>query len=194
LAGSSIVVPNSVFGMKGSMIAEKFDKLTGVAIGDTVVYAAHGIGRVVARGQQRIGGAERVCVILDLAAGLRVTLPLAGGAERLRPVVGKRELEAVRTTLASTSSARDGAWTRRVEKMKAKLAGGRASDLAEIVRDGRCFERSGVGKRLSAAESQIYRRARSLLIEEVSSAQGVCEDEAEAWIDEQIALPDRSEA
>jgi RNA polymerase-interacting CarD/CdnL/TRCF family regulator len=175
-------------------MAKKPEKLKGVAVGDTVVYAAHGIGRVVARGQKRVGDTERDSVVLDLTDGLRVTLPLADAAERLRPVVGERELEDVRRTLASASSARDAAWTKRIKEGKAKLAAGRATDLAEIVRDGECFERPGGEKRLSPAESQVYRRARALLIGELSSAQGVGEDEAEAWIKEQIALPDRGEA
>ena len=66
---------------------------------------------------------------------------------------------------------------------KAKLATGRATELAEIVRDA---ENAG-GTRLSHGESHVYRQARALLVGEVCSARGVGEDEAEAWIDSQIA-------
>jgi CarD family transcriptional regulator len=171
------------------VIAEESKKLGDVAVGDTVVYAAHGIGQVVARGQKRVGGTERDCIVLDLTTGLRVTLPLADATERLRAVVGDRELEDVRRTLAAAPSARDAPWTKRIQESKAKLAAGRATDLAEIVRDGVCLERAAGGTRLSPGESEIYRRARALLIGEVSVARGVGEDEAEAWIEEQSSLP-----
>ena len=161
-----------------------------MGIGDTVVYAAHGVGLVVAREQKRVGGAERDCVVVDLAAGLRVTLPLADAAERLRAVVDEKELEDVRRTLSSTPGHRDAPWTKRIKESKSKLAAGRATDLAEIVRDGESLERAESGARLSHGERDIYRRARALLIDELCSARGVGQDEAEAWIEAQIALPD----
>jgi RNA polymerase-interacting CarD/CdnL/TRCF family regulator len=174
------------------VIAEEPERLGGVAVGDTVVYAVHGIGRIVARGQKRVGGIERDCIVLDLATGLRVTLPLEDAAQRLRAVVGDRELDDVRLTLASAPGARVEPWSKRIKESKAKLAAGRATDLAEIVRDGERFERAVGGTRLSPGESEIYRRARALLIGEVSSARGVGEGEAEVWIEAQIALPDGS--
>ena len=174
------------------MIAEEPTRLRRIAVGDTVVYAAHGIGRVVAREQKRVDGTERDCLVIDLATGLRVTLPLEGAARRLRAVVGETELDAVRSRLASAPGARDEPWTKRIKESKAKLASGRATDLAEIVRDGERRERADGGARLSNAESRVYRRARALLIGEVSSAQGVGEDEAEAWIGAHLALADEN--
>jgi CarD family transcriptional regulator len=175
---------------KGAGIADEQERLTRVGIGDTVVYAAHGVGRVVACEQKLVGGAQRDCVVVDLAAGLRVTLSLADAAERLRAVVDERELEDVRRTLSSAPGDRDEPWTKRIKESKSKLAAGRATDLAEIVRDGDRLERAQSGARLSHGERDVYRRARALLIDELCSARGVSEDEAEAWIEAQIALPD----
>ena len=67
-----------------------------IAVGDTVVYAAHGVGRVVAREQKRVDGTKRDCVVVELDGELRVTLPLLEAAERLRAVADERELEDVR--------------------------------------------------------------------------------------------------
>ncbi|MGE5274012.1 MAG: CarD family transcriptional regulator [Verrucomicrobiota bacterium] len=161
-----------------------------MGIGDTVVYAPHGVGRVVACEQKLVGGARRDCVVVDLAAGLRVTLSLADAEERLRAVVDERELEDVRRTLSSASGDRDMPWTKRIKESKSKLAAGRATDLAEIVRDGDRLERAQRGASLSHGERDVYRRARALLIDELCSARGISEDEAEAWIEAQIALPD----
>jgi CarD family transcriptional regulator len=171
-------------------IAEDEDSVSRVAVGDTVVYAAHGVGRVVAREQKSVGGAERDCVVVDLAAGLRITLPLEDAAERLRAVVDERELEDVRRTLSSAPSDRDEPWTKRIKDSKAKLAGGRAIDLAEIVRDGDRLEHAERGSKLSHAERHVYLRARALLVGELCSARGLSEEEAESWIGAQIALLD----
>ena len=155
-----------------------------IAVGDTVVYAAHGVGRVVAREQKRVDGTKRDCVVVELDGELRVTLPLLEAAERLRAVADERELEDVRRTLASGPSGPDAPWTKRMKESKAKLAAGRAVDLAELVRDA---EGSGRAARLSHGERQLYLQARRLLVRELCSARGLDEDEAEAWIETQLA-------
>jgi CarD family transcriptional regulator, regulator of rRNA transcription len=159
------------------------------AVGDTVVYAAHGVGRVVAREHKLVAGIERDSVVLELAGGLRITLSLDDAAGRLRSVADERELEAVRRTLASESNGRDEPWTKRMKESKAKLASGRATELAELVREGGRFERSGTGSRPSDGEQRVYRQARQLLVLEICSARGLEEDEAEAWIEAQTAPP-----
>jgi CarD family transcriptional regulator len=163
-----------------------FDE-TGMKVGDTVVYAAHGLGRVVALEQLHVGETEQDGVVVDLAAGLRITLSLDDAARRLRPVADGAELKSVRATLAAGSPRRDGSWTRRIKESRAKLASGRPADLAEIVRDGACHEGSGVGARLSHGERRVYLQARELLVREICYARGVDADEADAWIVAQIA-------
>jgi CarD family transcriptional regulator len=160
-----------------------------VGVGDTVVYGAHGVGRIVAREQRRVGGTERDCIVIELASGLRVTLALEDAAERLRAVLDDTELENVRRTLASEPVARIGPWLKRIKESQAKLASGRATDLAELVRDAAGVEQSRNGSRLSDAERRVYLQARELLTRELCSARGLEPDEADAWIDTQIARP-----
>ena len=154
-----------------------------VAVGETVVYAGHGIGQVVAHERKQVDGAACDFVIVELAAGLRVTLPFARATERLRPVADAREVEDVRQILITEPRARVGTWTQRRNEAKAKLAAGRATDLAEIIRDADPFERAA---RLSPAERSVYLQARALLVRELSLARAVEADEADAWVDAQI--------
>ena len=155
-----------------------------VAVGETVVYAAHGVGQVVAHERKRVDGTDRDSVVVDLATGLRVTLSVAQAAERLRPVADEREVEDVGRILGAEPRARTGPWAQRHKETKGKLAAGRPTDLAEIIRDADPFERAA---RLSHAERQVYLQARALLARELCVARDVDEDEAEAWIDAQIA-------
>jgi CarD family transcriptional regulator len=155
----------------------------GVAVGETVVYAGHGIGQVVGHERKDVDGEDRDFVVVELATGLRVTLPLAQVGERLRPVADAKAVEEVRRILSAEPRARDGRWTQRHSETKAKLSGGRVTDLAEIIRDADPFERAA---RLSPAERNVYLQARTLLVRELSVARGVDADEAEAWIDGHI--------
>jgi CarD family transcriptional regulator len=155
-----------------------------------VVYATHGVGRVVARETARVAGVERECVVVEFAAGMRVTLSLEDAGERLRSVVDNAELAEVQKTLTGEATARDDSWAKRIKESKAKLVGGRAADLAELVRDGGRLERLGHGSRLSHAERRIYLQARQLLAREIGSACGIAEDDADVWIETQIALMD----
>jgi CarD family transcriptional regulator len=157
-----------------------------VAIGDVVVYGAYGVGRVVALEQNCVAGTERECIVIELAAGLRVTLPVEDAAERLRAVVNDAELAHVQKTLAGEATTREESWTRRIKESRAKLAGGRAADLAELVRDGGRLERLGYPSRLSNGERRLYVQARQLLAREIGSARGIDEGDADAWIETQI--------
>ena len=155
------------------------------------MYAALGVGHIVAHERKRVDGTARDSVVVELVTGLRVTLAVADATERLRPVADAGEVEAVRRILKAEPRARVGQWTQRHRETKAKLAAGRATDLAEIVRDGEPFQH---GTRLSPAERSVYLQARTLLVRELCFARDVKEDEAEAWIDEQINAGDGSRA
>lgn len=157
-------------------------KLKGV-VGETVVYAAHGVGKIVAREKTKVDGTDRDSVVVDLATGLQVTLPLVDAMERLRPLASPSEVKEVQRVLASGPQERTGRWTERHRESKAKLAGGRVTDLAEIVRDGDPSNRS---TRLSPAEHNLYSQARSLLVREIALARGLDEAAAEAWVDAQM--------
>jgi len=164
-----------------------------LAVGDLVVYSAHGVGRVIARERTLVGGAERDCVLVDLAAGLRVTLPVEVATGRLRAVANEAEFECVKETLAAEPAGRDGSWTRRIKENTAKLVSGGALELAELVRDGARYEAPATGvSRLSAGERRLYLQARQLLAREICSARGVEQVEADAWIEAQLALPNRT--
>jgi RNA polymerase-interacting CarD/CdnL/TRCF family regulator len=61
------------------------------------------------------------------------------------------------------------------------------------VRDGARYEAPATGvSRLSAGERRLYLQARQLLAREICSARGVEQVEADAWIEAQLALPNRT--
>jgi RNA polymerase-interacting CarD/CdnL/TRCF family regulator len=165
-----------------------------LAVGDLVVYASHGIGRVARHGQTLLGEDEDI-VVLEFPRGLSVTLPVERALETLRPLSSEAEIARVRRALRDPESPSESTWQKRFKATRDKVSAGAAVGLAEVVRDGvhreqRSATREGTSP--SAAERQLYLRARELLAHEVGASRGIEPAEADAWIINQIeqaALP-----
>lgn len=153
-----------------------------LAVGDLVVYASHGIGRVESREHHRDSGEM---LVLVFESGLKVTLPLDRARDTLRSLSGEPELAEVQRTLGSDSPPAHEHWSRRHRNSQAKLVGGTVGGLAEIVRDGAHRERERVKGGAAPIRNQLYRAARKLLVAEVSAARGIEPDAADAWIVQQ---------
>lgn len=155
-----------------------------LAVGDRVVYASHGIGRVESR-EHHHGNGEMLVVVFE--SGLKVTLPVDRAHNALRCLSGEPELEEVRRTLGGDSPpAALEHWSRRHRNAQAKLVDGGVGGLAEIVRDGVHRERARPKGGTIPIRNQLYRTARKLLVAEVAAARGIELDAADAWIGQQI--------
>ena len=164
-----------------------------LAVGDAVVYAAHGAGRVAARERRVVLGSEQEVVVLALADGLSVTLPMQLARELLRPLVSEAGLHRVQETLREDGALSGDVWLKRVKQVQAKLRGGDPLELAEIVRDGarraraRARTANGTNSKLSLSEKGFCVKARQRLSGEIGLARGLDRAEVDAWIDQQLA-------
>jgi RNA polymerase-interacting CarD/CdnL/TRCF family regulator len=150
-----------------------------LAVGDRVVYASHGIGRVESK-------QPRAALTLVFESGLKVTLPLARARATLRPLSQESELADVGRTLGVETNPAAEPWTRRHRRLQAKLADGSIGCLAEIVRDGIQRERRRVKGGPAPVEHQLYRQARNLLVAEIAAVRSIEPDAADAWISQQV--------
>jgi CarD family transcriptional regulator len=160
-------------------------------IGDVIAYPPHGVGRVVAREKRVVLDREQEVVVLELANGLSVTLPVDLAREQVRPLVSKAGLQRVQKTLRAPGDPSDDAWAKRLKDAQDKLRRGDPLELAEIVRDGTWRERTAAAagtSKLSASERALLVKARDLLAGEISVVRGVDPEEATAWIEEQLAV------
>ena len=155
------------------------------------MYPAHGAGRVAAREKRVVLGAEQEVVVLELADGLSVTLPMQLARELLRPLVSEAGLRRVQETLREDGALSEDVWLKRLRQVQAKLISGDPLQLAEIVRDGVRRERrltaSGTTTKLSLREKGLCVKARQHLSGEIGLARGLDRAEVDAWIDEQLA-------
>jgi CarD family transcriptional regulator, regulator of rRNA transcription len=161
-----------------------------LAVGDTVVYRSHGAGHVTARESRVVLGARQDVVLLALAGGLRVELPLDRAHHLLRPLASESDLSRVQETLGADQAVSNDTWLNRQRETRAKLADGDPVGLAHIIRDSvrRTTTRSSKGAKLllSPWEREIATRARRLLSTEIALVRGVEVEEADKWIDRHL--------
>lgn len=174
----------------GTVRSRRYAERVKLAVGDVVVYPALGAGRVAAREKTVVLGAEQEVVVLELADGLSVMLPMQLARELLRPLVSEVGLSAVQETLREDGALSGDVWLKRVKQAQAKLRGGDPLELAEIVRDGARRERkltaNGTHSKLSLSEKGLCVQARQRLSGEIGLARGLDRAEVDAWIDEQL--------
>jgi RNA polymerase-interacting CarD/CdnL/TRCF family regulator len=149
-----------------------------LAIGDLVVYGAHGAGAITAREVEKVRGERQVVIVLALSHGLSVKLPLARAEEFLRPVADAEEIAHLGVVLRSDPVLDADPWLKRQRAARAKL--GTAIGLAEVVSEG--TQRAS----LSAAERELVQRAKDLLTVEIALSRGEDPSTASAWIDQQL--------
>jgi CarD family transcriptional regulator len=155
-----------------------------------VVYASHGAGHVAARERRVVLGKQQEVVVLALAGGLSVELPMERAHELLRPLASEADLARVQKTLGADDAVSGDPWLKRRRDSQAKLTGGGAVELAEIIRDSAHREWTlspkGTKSQLSPGEKELFAKARQLLSNEIALARGVEPAQANAWIDEQL--------
>lgn len=150
-----------------------------LGVGDPVVYGPHGAGPITARETREVDGERRTVILLALAHGLSVELPLAEAEAVLRPVADEDEIAAVSVVLRSDPVLDPDPWLKRQRAARAKL--GTAVGLAEIVSDG--AQRAT----LSPSERELVLRAKDLLAGEIALSRREDASIAHAWIDAQLA-------
>jgi CarD family transcriptional regulator len=161
-----------------------------LAVGDVVVYASHGAGHVAARERRVVLGRRQEVVVLALAGGLSVELPMERAHELLRPLASEADMSRVQKTLSAVQVVSGDPWLMRRRDSQAKLTGGDPVGLAELIRDSARREwrlpAKGTTSQLSPGERELFAKARQLLSNEIALARGVEPAEANAWIDEQL--------
>ena len=162
-------------------------------VGDVVVYGTYGIGRVAARTEQPFEGAAREAIVVELADGLTVTLPLARAQEQLRHAASRADVKRIQATLREDHVLSTDKWHSRRDTTTAKITDGGVLGLAELVSEGSQRERERLthgGSAFAAGERGIFLRARELLTSEIALALSIPRDAAEIWVDDQLLRPE----
>lgn len=157
-----------------------------------VVYGSHGAGRVAARETKVVLGTSQEVVVLSLAGGLRVELPVERALALLRPLSNESDLSRVQEALCADRAVSSDPWVTRQRETLAKLSDGDPIGLADIIRNSVLREGSrsskGAKVQLSPWEREMATKARRLLATEIAFIRDVEVEEADMWIDLHIKI------
>ncbi|MER3480419.1 MAG: CarD family transcriptional regulator [Meiothermus sp.] len=149
------------------------------AIGQAVVYPAHGAGRIVGLDERSVLGERRSYYVLELLGQAHtVMVPVEAAQTCLRPPLEGAALERLLDALKAEVKL-PAVWMQRHREEEKILASGDPYQVAALV--GTLF-RYGRGKALSLSERGVSERALAMLASELALTWEVSLDEAKARV------------
>lgn len=147
------------------------------AKGDLAVYPAHGVGCIEAIESKEINGENMNFYMMKIIEnGMVIMIPTANvDSVGLREVIPEKEIPRVYKVMQEKSESLDNqTWNRRYREYMDKIKTGSIYDVAEVFRD--LFQLK-LEKDLSFGERKLLDTAQSLLVQELSTAKEVDEEE-----------------
>jgi CarD family transcriptional regulator len=144
--------------------------------GDKAVYPAHGVGEVKSIETREISGNKQTFYILKiLDNGMTIMVPTQNvKSVGLREIIDEDQVDEVYEILKERDITVDNQpWNRRYREYMDKIKTGSVYEIAEVLRDLSLLK---FEKELSFGERKMLDTARSLLVKELSIAQGMSEE------------------
>ena len=146
-------------------------------IGDSVVYPAHGVGKVVGVETQEVAGLSLEVYVITFdheKMTLRVPTRKAKTAG-LRSLAAGNVVSQALTTLKGRARIKRTMWSRRAQEYEAKINSGDLVSIAEVVRD---LHRASGQPEQSYSERQLYEAALARMAREVAAVERIDEQAA----------------
>jgi CarD family transcriptional regulator len=173
-------------GILGGIFYARVQRRRGLyKVGDKVVYPHHGAGTVVKKESRTVLGEEREYLTIKILHNdMTVNVPTEN-SERvgLRKVIDEDMVERVLEVLHGSGTKMPKNWNRRFKYNRDKMKTGDIFELAEVVRNLSLRDQE---KGLSTGEKQMFVKAKKILASELMYAKGMDEDEAGAWLDDEL--------
>ena len=155
-------------------VVTKKKVLVDYAVGDHIVYPAHGVGKIVAVESQTISGfaLELFVIVFDKD---KMTLRVPCGKATsvgMRKLSSPDTMKAALTVLKGRARVKRTMWSRRAQEYEAKINSGDPVSIAEVVRD---LHRKVDQPDQSFSERQIYEAALDRLAREVAAVEKIDE-------------------
>jgi len=155
----------------------------GFRINEQIVYAAHGVGRIVSIEEEEIAGAKLELFVINFEKDKMTLRVPTEKSERvgMRKLSGDPIVKRALTTLKGKARVKRTMWSRRAQEYEAKINSGSLIQIAEVVRD---LYRSESQPEQSYSERQLYEAALDRMAREVAAVQKLDEESAIVKIDE----------
>ena len=169
----------------GKSRARKAPPKQGFKVGESVVYPAHGVGRITAIETEEVAGYSLELFVLEFEKDkMRLKVPVAKAKS-----VGMRKLaeddfvEQALKVLRGRARIKKTMWSRRAQEYDAKINSGDLIYIAEVVRD---LYRAEHQPEQSYSERQLYEAALDRMCREIGAVRGVSETEAQHIIEQNL--------
>jgi len=149
----------------------------GFKAGESIVYPAHGVGRIMAIESQIVAGFELELFVVHFDKDkMDVKVPVAKAiSSGMRKLSEGSFLDKALTVLQGRARIKRTMWSRRAQEYEAKINSGDIIAIAEVVRD---LYRSDGRPEQSYSERQLYEAAMDRLAREVSAVNKISHTEA----------------
>lgn len=176
------------------MTTKKTTTRHGFRTGESIVYPAHGVGRIIDIEDQEVAGMKLELFVITFEKDkMTLRVPVAKAA-----TVGMRKLADEDTVARAFETVRGRArvkrtmWSRRAQEYEAKINSGDLIAISEVVRD---LYRSQSQPEPSYSERQLYEQAIDRMSREVAVVEKISETEAVSKVEKTIeASPRRKRA
>ncbi len=147
------------------------------AVGDHIVYPAHGVGKIVDVEKQTISGIElELFVIVFDKDKMTLRVPFGKAhAVGMRKLSSPDKMKAALGVLKGRARVKRTMWSRRAQEYEAKINSGDPVSIAEVVRD---LHRNAGQPEQSYSERQIYEAALDRLARELAAVERIDEVQA----------------
>ena len=159
------------------MTAKKGLQRHGFRTSESIVYPAHGVGRIIDIEEQEIAGMRLELFVIDFEKDkmtLRVPVGKAGSVG-MRKLADAEMVERALDTVRGRPRVKRTMWSRRAQEYEAKINSGDLIAISEVVRD---LYRSEAQPEPSYSERQLYEQAIDRMSREIAAVEKTSESEA----------------
>ena len=159
------------------MTAKKAVQRHGFRTNESIVYPAHGVGRIIDIEEQEIAGMRLELFVIDFEKDkmtLRVPVGKAGSVG-MRKLADPEMVERALDTVRGRARVKRTMWSRRAQEYEAKINSGDLIAISEVVRD---LYRSEAQPEPSYSERQLYEQAIDRMSREIAVVEKIAEPEA----------------
>ncbi len=141
-------------------------------VGQSVVYPAHGVGKITGIEKQTVAGMQLEVYIVAFDQDKMILRVPTNRAEAsgMRALAGSKLVEDALKTLGGRARVKRTMWSRRAQEYEAKINSGDLISIAEVVRD---LHRGDDQPEQSYSERQLYESALDRMARELAAVENI---------------------
>jgi len=155
-------------------------------VGQTIVYPAHGVGRITAIETQKVAGMDLEVYVVGFEQEKMILRVPTNRAEAsgMRALAGSQLVDDALKTLTGKARIKRTMWSRRAQEYEAKINSGDLISIAEVVRD---LHRGEDQPDQSYSERQLYESALDRMARELAAVENIERDAAMDMLAESLS-------